>query len=64
MKTVGMFFYSFLLRCRPPIGIADNQTSYSVSNEYLTKFKFMQFHLLDCTIPDRLRGAEAGFFAS
>jgi hypothetical protein len=45
-------------------GMVHNQISYSVSAEYFTKFKFIQFHLLDPSIPERIRAAEVGFLAS
>ena len=45
-------------------GAIHDQISYSVSNEYFTKFKFIQFHLLDADVPERIRAAEVGFLAS
>ena len=45
-------------------GMLHDQISYTVSNEYFTKFKFLQFRLLDPRIPERLRAAEVGFLAS
>jgi hypothetical protein len=45
-------------------GALHNQISYSVSAEYFTKFKFLQFQLLDASVPERLRAAEVGFLAS
>jgi hypothetical protein len=45
-------------------GIVHDEISYSVSNEYFTKFKFIQFHLLDTNLPDRFRASEVGFLAS
>jgi hypothetical protein len=36
-------------------GIIHDEISYSVSNEYFTKFKFIQFRLLDTNLPDRFR---------
>jgi hypothetical protein len=52
MLTAGVF------------GAVHDQISYSVSNEYFTKFKFVQFHLLDSVLPERLRVAIVGFLAS
>jgi len=45
-------------------GILHDQISYTVSNEYFTRFKFPQFQLLDANIPERIRAAEVGFLAS
>jgi hypothetical protein len=45
-------------------GMVHDQISYSVSDEYFTKFKFIQFHLLDPDIPERIRAAQVGFLAS
>lgn len=45
-------------------GIVHDQISYSVSSEYFTKFKFVQFHLLDPGVPERIRVAKVGFLAS
>ena len=45
-------------------GALHDQISYTVSNEYFTKFKFFQFHLLDPEVPERLRAATVGVLAS
>lgn len=45
-------------------GIVHDQITYSVSPEYYTKFKFIQFHLLDSPLPERLRAVIVGFLAS
>ena len=45
-------------------GAIHDQISYSVSSEYFTKFKFIQFHLLDADVPERIRAAKVGFLAS
>jgi hypothetical protein len=45
-------------------GILHDQISYSVSPEYYTKFKFIQFGLEESTLPDRVRAGEVGFLAS
>jgi hypothetical protein len=45
-------------------GVIHDQISYSVSNEYFTRFKFVQFRLLDPNVPARIRAAEVGFLAS
>jgi hypothetical protein len=52
MLTAGLF------------GAIHDQISYSVSHEYFTKFKFVQFHLLDSTLPERVRVAIVGVLAS
>jgi hypothetical protein len=45
-------------------GALHDQISYSVSNEYFTKFKFVQFGWLGTGLPERVRVAEIGFLAS
>lgn len=45
-------------------GAIHDQISYTVSHEYFTKFKFLQFRLLDPNVPERFRAAEVGFLAS
>lgn len=45
-------------------GALHNQISYTVSAEYFTRFKFIQFHLMDPEVPERLRAATVGFRAS
>ena len=45
-------------------GSLHDQISYSISSEYFTKFKFIQFRLLDPDIPARIRVAKVGFLAS
>jgi hypothetical protein len=45
-------------------GMVHNQISYSVSNEYFTKFKFIQFRLLDSTIPEEFVPPKLGFLHS
>src|SRR6516162_3933246 len=45
-------------------GAFHDQISYSVSSEYFTRFKFIQFRLLDTDLPERIRVAEVGFRAS
>ncbi len=54
--------------CRwpPPslFGALHDQISYTVSPEYFTRFKFIQFGLLDPGLPERLRAAEVGWLAS
>lgn len=45
-------------------GSIHDQISYTVSSEYFTKFKFIQFGLLEAAAPERLRAAKVGFMAS
>lgn len=45
-------------------GIVHDQISFTVSPEYFTRFKFIQFQLLDPSVPERLRVAAVGFLAS
>jgi hypothetical protein len=45
-------------------GALHDQMSYTVSSEYFAKFKFIQFHLLDPGVPERIRAAKVGFLAS
>jgi hypothetical protein len=60
-------FLLFLLLALAAAGIfgaVHDQISYTVSQEYYTRFKFPQFGLLDESIPERLRAAQVGFLAS
>jgi hypothetical protein len=45
-------------------GVLHDQVSFTVSSEYFTKFKFLQFGLLDPTVLERIRVAQVGFLAS
>lgn len=45
-------------------GVVHNQISYTVSEEYFTKFKFRQFVLTDSPLPERVRASLVGFLAS
>lgn len=45
-------------------GALHDQISYSVSHEYFTKFKFVQFAWAGADLPARVRVAEIGFLAS
>ncbi len=38
-------------------GVLHDQISYSVSPEYFTKFKFLQFGLTDSDLPERVRAS-------
>ena len=44
--------------------VVHNQISYTVSPEYITRFKFRQFGLVDTPLPGRDRAAMVGFLAS
>jgi hypothetical protein len=65
-KRVGVFllFLPAAVLVAGLFGMIHDQISHSVSREYFTKFKFIQFHLLDPDIPERIRAAEVGFLAS
>jgi hypothetical protein len=45
-------------------GILHDQITYSMSNEYFTRLKFMQFHYANFGLPPRMFVAEIGFLAS
>lgn len=45
-------------------GALHDQISYTVSPEYFTKFKFVQFDLLNDAVPERLRAAQVGFLGA
>jgi hypothetical protein len=45
-------------------GVLHNQISYTVSPEYFTKFKFVQFGYTDSQMPERIRASLVGFYAS
>lgn len=66
MRKIAVFvaFLMFSLFASGLLGVAHDQISYTVSNEYFTKFKFIQFHLLDSGVPERIRAAQVGFFSS
>jgi hypothetical protein len=45
-------------------GIVHDQISYTVSSEYFTRFKFIQFGLRDALLAERVRVGLVGFLAS
>jgi hypothetical protein len=45
-------------------GAVHDQISYTVSPEYFTRFKFIQFHLVNSDLPERVRAGIVGFKAS
>jgi len=66
IKKAGVFlmFLPTAVLVAGLFGMIHDQISYSVSHEYFTKFKFIQFRLLDPDVPERIRAAEVGFLAS
>ncbi len=45
-------------------GAIHDQLSYTISNEYFTRFKFYQFHYADFDLPDRFFVGIIGFLAT
>jgi hypothetical protein len=45
-------------------GILHDQITYSISPEYFTRFKFLQFHYANFGLPQRFFVAEIGFLAT
>lgn len=45
-------------------GIIHDQITYSISPEYFTRFKFLQFNYADFGLPARIHVAEIGFLAT
>lgn len=45
-------------------GILHDQVTYSISHEYYTNLKFVQFHYTDFGLPPRIFVAEIGFLAT
>ena len=66
IKRIAIFvvFIAAAMLVAGLFGALHDQISYSVSNEYFTKFKFVQFHLLNSDAPERVRVAAVGFLAS
>lgn len=66
MKRLAIFviFIPLAMIAAGLFGALHDQISYSVSPEYFTKFKFLQFRLLDPDIPERVRASIVGFLAS
>jgi hypothetical protein len=63
----ALIFISFLfvsVLTAALFGAVHDQISFTVSHEYFTRFKFIQFRLLDWPLPDRLRVAVVGILAS
>lgn len=62
-----LLFLAYLLLAVATAGLfgaLHDQISYTVAPEYFTRFKFIQFDLLDERVPERLRVAAVGFLAS
>jgi hypothetical protein len=66
IKRIAIFtvFIAAALLVAGLFGVLHDQISYTVSNEYFTKFKFVQFHLLNSDVPEIVRVATVGFLAS
>ena len=66
MKKLGVWLILLLIAL--PIsglfGVVHDQLSYTISSEYFTKFKFLQFGLTDSPLPVRACVAIIGFLAS
>ncbi len=45
-------------------GIVHDQLTYTIAPEYYTKFKFLQFRLVDSPWPERVRAGMVGFLAT
>src|SRR6202521_2478913 len=45
-------------------GILHDQATYSISHEYFTRLKFLQFHYANIGLPPRVFVAEIGFLAT
>ena len=59
-----MFLILVALPIAGAFGALHDQVSYTVSNEYFTKFKFIQFGLVGSAMPARVCAAIIGFRAS
>ncbi len=63
-----LLIYFVLIFCAMLIagayGAVHDQISFTVSTEYFTKFKYIQFGLEDSALPDRVKAAYIGFLAS
>jgi len=66
LKKISVFFLLIFIAVilASLYGIIHNQISYTVSSEYFTKLKFIQFGLLDTAIAERVRASMVGFLAS
>jgi hypothetical protein len=66
MAKFGLFllFLPAAMLAAGLFGIVHDQISYTVSQEYFTKFKFIQFGLRDPVLAERIRVGIVGFLAS
>jgi hypothetical protein len=66
LKKIGVFLLiSFLALPTAGIyGAVHDQISYTVSHEYFTKFKFIQFGLVELNASERTKAAVVGFLAT
>ena len=66
MTKLGLFllFLPAAMLAAGLFGIVHDQISYTVSSEYFTRFKFIQFGLADAFLPERVRAGLVGFLAS
>jgi hypothetical protein len=62
-RVFGMFIGAAVITAGV-YGSLHDQISYTVSPEYFTRFKFIEFGLLDGSIPERVRAAEVGLLAT
>ena len=64
-RLVALAQFLVLAICAAALfGVVHDQISYTVSHEYFTRFKFLQFGLLNPEIPERVRVAIVGIQAS
>lgn len=61
---VFIVFIPFAMLVAGVFGALHDQISYSVSSEYFTHFKFIQFRLIDNDLPERLLAAIVGWRAT
>ena len=66
MAKFGLFllFLPAAMLAAGLFGVLHDQISYTVSDEYFTKFKFIQFGLRDAFLSERVQVALVGFLAS
>ncbi len=66
MKKIpaGLLLLLLALPIAGAFGVVHDQISYTVSDEYFTKFKFIQFGLTDSYLPERVKVGIVGFLAS
>jgi hypothetical protein len=62
--AILLYFVPLAVAAAGLFGVIHDQLSYTVSPEYFTKFKFIQFRLRDSRLPERVRAAKVGYLAS